>query len=202
MLNCFPTFADCPENLEVLFVPGGGPGTVAMMGDVEVHAFLQRHAKTARYLTSVCTGSLVLGSAGLLRGYRATSYWLARDLLGKLGATPVAVRVVEDRNRITGAGVTAGLDLAFVIAARLTGDNYAKAEMLNVEYDPDPPFKAGTPEGAGEVVPSSLRRRSARPVASVGGTQVGQGGRPAGGSTPMTTKSSSSRSLANRPGRV
>ncbi len=152
------TFADCPENLDVLFVPGGGPGTVAMIGDLEVHAFLQRHAKTARYVTSVCTGSLVLGSAGLLRGYRATSHWLTRDLLAKLGATPVAARVVEDRNRITGAGVTAGLDLAFVIASRLAGENYAKAEMLNTEYDPDPPFKAGSPEEAGEVVAGAVRR--------------------------------------------
>ena len=152
------TLADCPENLEVIFVPGGGPGTVAMMGDLDVHAFLQRQAKTARYVASVCTGSMVLAAAGLLRGYRATSHWLTRDLLAKLGAVPVEQRVVEDRNRITSAGVTAGLDLAFVVAAKLAGVNYAKAEMLNTEYDPDPPFRAGSPKDAGEVVTGALRR--------------------------------------------
>jgi cyclohexyl-isocyanide hydratase len=151
------TLADCPESLDVIFVPGGGAGTAAMMGDLEVHAFLQRQAKTARYVTSVCTGSMVLASAGLLRGYRATSHWLTRDLLAKLGAIPVEQRVVEDRNRITSAGVTAGLDLAFVVAAKLASVNYAKAEMLNVEYDPDPPFRAGSPKDAGTLVTGALR---------------------------------------------
>ncbi len=152
------TLADCPENLDVLFVPGGGLGPVAMMRDPEVIAFLQKQAKTARYVTSVCTGALVLGAAGLLRGRRATTHWVTLDVLKTLGATPVKARVVEDGNVITGAGVTAGLDLAFVLAARLTGENYAKAEMLNTEYDPDPPFRAGSPEGAGEPVTGALRR--------------------------------------------
>jgi transcriptional regulator GlxA family with amidase domain len=100
---------------------------------------------------------MILASAGLLKGYRATSHWLTRDMLSRLGATPVEQRVVEDRNRITSAGVTAGLDLAFVVAARLTGENYAKAEMLNVEYDPHPPFRAGTPKEAGTLVTTALR---------------------------------------------
>lgn len=152
------TLADCPEHLDVLFVPGGGLGPVAMMRDPEVIAFLQKQAKTARFVTSVCTGALVLGAAGLLRGRRATTHWVTLDILKTLGATPVKARVVEDGNVITGAGVTAGLDLAFVIAARLTGENYAKAEMLNTEYDPDPPFKAGSPEGAGEMVTAAMRR--------------------------------------------
>lgn len=152
------TFADCPENLDVLLVPGGGPGTVATMNDPEVQAFLQKQAKTARYVTSVCTGSMVLAAAGLLNGYKATSHWLTRDLLAKMGATPVAKRVVEDRNRVTSAGVTAGLDLAFVLAARMAGDAYAKAEMLNTEYDPDPPFRAGSPKSAGDLVTGALRR--------------------------------------------
>lgn len=152
------TYADCPDHLDVLFVPGGGLGTMAMMRDRDTHAFLQKQAATARYLTSVCTGSLVLGAAGLLRGYRATSHWVAHDILTQLGATPVKARVVEDRNRITGAGVTAGLDLAFVIASRLTGETYARAEMLNTEYDPDPPFRAGSPEGAGTLVTGALSR--------------------------------------------
>ncbi|HNV73145.1 MAG: DJ-1/PfpI family protein [Gemmatimonadaceae bacterium] len=152
------TFADCPENLDVIFVPGGGLGTMAMMRDQELHAFLRKQAETARFITSVCTGSLVLGSAGLLRGYKATTHWVTHDILAQLGATPVKSRVVEDRNRITGAGVTAGLDLAFVITSRLTGETYAKAEMLNVEYDPNPPFRAGTPKEAGKVVTGALSR--------------------------------------------
>jgi cyclohexyl-isocyanide hydratase len=127
------------------------------MGDREVHAFLQRQAKTAKYVTSVCTGSMVLAAAGLLKGYRATSHWLTRDLLAGLGAIPVEQRVVEDRNRITSAGVTAGLDLAFVVTAKLATINYAKAEMLNVEYDPAPPFRAGTPKSAGPLVYGALR---------------------------------------------
>lgn len=152
------TLVDCPEGLDVLFVPGGGLGPISMMSDPEAIAFLQHQAKTARYLTSVCTGSLVLGAAGLLRGYRATTHWVTHDILARLGATPVRARVVEDRNRITAAGVTAGLDIAFVIAARLAGENYAKAEMLNIEYDPDPPFRAGNPEAAGELVTGAMTR--------------------------------------------
>ncbi|MEZ4456288.1 MAG: DJ-1/PfpI family protein [Gemmatimonadales bacterium] len=152
------TLADCPDQLDVLFVPGGGLGPVTMMQDGEMLEFLRHQAATARYVTSVCTGSLVLGAAGLLRGYRATSHWVTLDVLSRLGATPVKARVVEDRNRITGAGVTAGLDLAFVIAARLTGERYARAEMLNVEYDPDPPFRAGSPAEAGEPVTGALTR--------------------------------------------
>ncbi|MFN8669815.1 MAG: DJ-1/PfpI family protein [Gemmatimonadaceae bacterium] len=152
------TLADCPDHLDVLFVPGGGLGTLAMMRDQEVHAFLRRQATTARYVTSVCTGSLVLGAAGLLRGHKATSHWVAMDILSQLGATPVRERVVEDRNRITGAGVTAGLDLAFVIAARLTGERYARAEMLNIEYDPNPPFRAGSPAQAGAQTTDALSR--------------------------------------------
>ncbi|MGE0443103.1 MAG: DJ-1/PfpI family protein [Gemmatimonadales bacterium] len=152
------TLADCPEHLDVIFVPGGGVGPVTMMQDAEMLEFLRHQARTARYVTSVCTGSLVLGAAGLLRGYRATSHWVTLDVLSRLGATPVKARFVEDRNRITSAGVTAGLDLAFVVAARLAGERYARAEMLNIEYDPDPPFRAGNPQDAGEPVTGALTR--------------------------------------------
>jgi cyclohexyl-isocyanide hydratase len=151
-------FAECPEALDVLFVPGGTVGTIAALRDEEVLAFLRSRAPKARYVSSVCTGSLILAAAGLLDGYRATSHWLVHDLLERYGATPVRARVVEDRNRITGAGVTAGLDFALTITARLAGDNYAKAEQLNIEYDPDPPFQAGTEAGAGPLVSGALRR--------------------------------------------
>lgn len=151
-------FSECPENLDVLFVPGGTIGTMAAMQDQEVLGFLRTRAASTRYITSVCTGSLVLASAGLLDGYRATSHWLVHDLLSNYGATPVRARVVEDRNRITGAGVTAGLDFALTITARLAGDNYAKAEQLNIEYDPAPPFNAGTEAGAGPLVSGAMRR--------------------------------------------
>lgn len=151
-------FADVPPNLDVLFLPGGTMGTMAAMRDPELLAFLRERAPTTRYMTSVCTGSLILGAAGLLRGYKATSHWLTHDLLKDFGATPVHRRVVEDRNRITGAGVTAGLDFAFVVTARLAGENYAKAEMLNTEYDPAPPYKAGSLAGAGPLVGGALGR--------------------------------------------
>lgn len=151
-------FAEVPANLDVLFVPGGTTGTIAAMRDQELLRFLRSRATTTRYLTSVCTGSLILGAAGLLQGYRATSHWLTHDLLTQFGATPVRARVVEDRNRVTGAGVTAGLDFALLLTARLVGENYAKAEQLNIEYDPDPPFAAGTIEGAGPIVSGAVRR--------------------------------------------
>jgi cyclohexyl-isocyanide hydratase len=157
VLNTIP-FSEVPPDLDVLFLPGGTVGTMAAMRDKELLAFLKERAQTTRYMTSVCTGSLILGAAGLLKGKKATSHWLTHDLLREFGATPVHDRVVEDGAIITGAGVTAGLDFAFVVTARLAGGNYAKAEMLNVEYDPAPPFKAGTLKGAGPVVSGALTR--------------------------------------------
>ena len=151
------TLDQCPDNLDVLFVPGGGMGTVAMMGDDAVQAFLKARGKTAKYVTSVCTGSLVLGAAGLLKGYRATSHWVAHEALASLGATPVVQRVVEDRNRITAAGVSAGIDFGLVLAAKLSGVGYAKALQLNIEYDPAPPFRAGSPKGAGPRITGAMR---------------------------------------------
>lgn len=142
------TFANCPEKLDILFVPGGVPGTLTMMEDPEVLAFLAAKGRTARFVTSVCTGSLILGAAGLLKGYRATSYWATRDILKELGAIPTKGRIVMDRNRITGGGVTAGIDFGLKIAALLRGEAYAKAVQLYLEYDPQPPFNAGSPEKA------------------------------------------------------
>jgi cyclohexyl-isocyanide hydratase len=146
------TFRDCPEKLDVLFVPGGVPGTFAMMEDKEVLDFLAEKGKTARFVTSVCTGSLVLGAAGLLDGYKATSHWATRDVLKELGAVPTKGRVVVDRNRITGGGVTAGIDFGLKIASLLRSPDYAKAIQLYLEYDPAPPFNSGSPEKAPAVV--------------------------------------------------
>jgi cyclohexyl-isocyanide hydratase len=142
------TFAECPEKLDVLFVPGGVPGTLTMMEDKEVLDFLADRGAKARWVTSVCTGSLILGAAGLLKGYRATSYWATLDVLPTFGATPVKRRVVTDRNRITGGGVTAGLDFGLDLVARLRTPEYAKAVQLYLEYDPAPRFSAGSPAKA------------------------------------------------------
>ncbi len=139
-LTVMPTmaFADCPA-LDVLCV-GGGPGQVAVMDDPEVMAFVAAAGRTARYVTSVCAGSLILGGAGLLEGYRSACHWLSRDQLALLGAIPVQSRIVVDRNRISGGGVTAGIDFAFQVAAELCGEAVAKRLQLLLEYDPQPPF--------------------------------------------------------------
>jgi cyclohexyl-isocyanide hydratase len=150
-------FEDCPDDPAVLFVPGGTEGTLAAMEDKDVREFLAKRGAKARYVTSVCTGSLVLGAAGLLKGYKATSHWLALDALKKFGAEPVAGRVVEDRNRVTGAGVTAGIDFALTLAAKLKDEKYAKAVQLMMEYDPQPPFKSGNPKVADEATVGMLR---------------------------------------------
>lgn len=145
------TFAECPDHLTVLLVPGGALGTLAVMQDEAVLEFLAEKGKTAKWITSVCTGSLVLGAAGLLEGYRATSHWAMRDtVLPLLGAIPVRARVVEDRNRMTGGGVTAGIDFGLRLAAKLRSERMARAIQLSTEYDPQPPFRAGSPEEAGE----------------------------------------------------
>jgi cyclohexyl-isocyanide hydratase len=139
---------DCPRDLDVLFVPGGTVGTIAMMNDGEILSFLADRGSRARYVTSVCTGSLVLGMAGLLEGYNATCHWRFRDLLALFGAKPIEERVVIDRNRITGGGVTAGIDFGLVLASRLRGRQAAELLQLYNEYDPHPPFAAGTPASA------------------------------------------------------
>lgn len=138
------TFADCPQRLDVLFVPGGVPGTLTVMEDREVLAFLADRGAKARWVTSVCTGSLILGAAGLLAGYRATSHWATLDVLREFGATPVRQRVVTDRNRVTGGGVTAGLDFGLDLVSKLRNPTYAQAVQLYLEYDPRPPFNAGS----------------------------------------------------------
>lgn len=139
------TLDECPRDLDVLCVPGGSNGTLAAMRDPQLIAFIKDRGSRARYVTSVCTGSLLLGAAGLLRGYKATSHWVTRDILRELGAEPVDERVVIDRNRITGAGVTAGLDMGLTMLAGMRDPLYAQSVQLLAEYDPAPPFQAGTP---------------------------------------------------------
>ena len=145
------TFEECPRDLDVLFVPGG-PGMLSVMRDRKVLDFLADRGERARYVTSVCTGALILGMAGLLEGYKATSHWLSLDVLPRFGALPVKQRVVVDRNRMTGGGVTAGLDFGFALLAALRGETAAKVTQLAMEYDPKPPFDAGSPETAGPEI--------------------------------------------------
>jgi cyclohexyl-isocyanide hydratase len=145
------TFETCPRELDILFVPGGF-GMQEIMNDNEVLEFLADRAPRSKYVTSVCGGSMVLGAAGLLKGYKATSHWALRDALRTSGAEPVDARVVVDRNRITGGGVTAGIDFGLVLLAKLRGDDAAKLTQLAMEYDPEPPFDAGSPKTAGPAI--------------------------------------------------
>lgn len=142
------TFDETPRELTVLFAPGGTDGTLAAMRDDATRAFVADRGSKATYVTSVCTGSLILGAAGLLKGYQATSHWAARDSLKDFGATPVDARIVKDRNRITGAGVTAGLDFGLQMLAELRDRTYAEGVQLMSEYDPHPPFTSGSPHTA------------------------------------------------------
>jgi cyclohexyl-isocyanide hydratase len=143
------TLAECPKDLEILFAPGGSDGTAEAMLDTELLDFLADRGSRARYITAVCTGTLVLGAAGLLKGRRAATHWVATEVLPLLDVTPVNQRVVVDGNCITGGGVTAGLDFGLYILAQLKGEDYARAAQLSFEYAPQPPFNAGTPETAG-----------------------------------------------------
>ena len=151
------TFNDCPS-LDVLCVPGGAIGQVEMMQDAEMLEFLRQQGKTAKYVTSVCTGSLILAAAGLLQGYRAACHWAFRDQLAMLGVEVGTERVVVDRDRITGGGVTAGIDFGLVLAGKLCGEETAKMIQLLLEYNPAPPFNAGSPESAGEVLVEQVKQ--------------------------------------------
>jgi len=152
------TFKECPT-LDVLCVPGG-PGQVTLMDDAMVLEWIRMQASNAKWITSVCTGSLVLGAAGLLQGYRAACHWMSRDQLALLGATPVAERVVIDRNRVTGGGVTAGIDFALTLAASIAGEDVARSIALQLEYDPSPPFGPGSPDAAELDLIVALQRRA------------------------------------------
>jgi cyclohexyl-isocyanide hydratase len=150
-VNPTMTFADVPEALDVLFVPGGF-GTNAAMQDQEILDFLARAGATARYVTSVCTGSVILGMAGLLDGYRAATHWAFYAPLEALGIEASHERVAVDRNRITGGGVTAGIDFGLTVIAELKGRDVAEFTQLALEYAPQPPFNAGHPRTARQEI--------------------------------------------------
>src|SRR5215211_2532801 len=159
MLTPTVTFADCPQ-LDVICVPGGF-GTDDMINDEEMLGFLRKQADGARYVTSVCTGSLVLGAAGLLRGYRAATHWTAMEYLASFGAIPTKTRVCVDRNRVTGGGVTAGIDFALTLVSLLADRQTAEAIQLRLEYNPAPPFNAGSPDTAPPEILAFMREKIA-----------------------------------------
>ena len=155
------TLEDCPEELTVLFIPGGTQGTLAAAEDKQIREFVAHRGAKAEWVTSVCTGSVILGAAGLLKGYKATTHWLALGALEAFGATPVKERIVVDRNRVTGAGVTAGLDFGLALVGKLRNDAYAQAVQLMSEYDPCPPYDAGSPDKAPAAIVKMLRAMQA-----------------------------------------
>ncbi|MBZ1350293.1 DJ-1/PfpI family protein [Alcaligenaceae bacterium LF4-65] len=160
-INPTTTFADCPQ-LDVICVPGGS-GINEQMVDQETLNFLRHQSKHAKYITSVCNGSLILGAAGLLVGYKSACHWMWSSYLERFGAQAVDARVVRDRNHFSGGGVTAGIDFALTLAAEIAGEGVAKRIQLSLEYDPQPPFNCGTPTKAGsEIVEKVLLLQSER----------------------------------------
>jgi len=154
-INPTCTYSDCPEP-NIVCVPGGAGADDAMF-DKELIEWLRQVSVGADWVTSVCTGSLVLGAAGLLRGKKATSHWLSRSMLAEFGATPVAERVVVDGKFVTGGGVTAGIDFALSLTAMIRGEEHAKLVQLALEYDPKPPFRSGSPDDADQVIVNRIR---------------------------------------------
>lgn len=173
------TYADSPQ-VDVIVVPGG-PGQQDLMDDAPTLAFLRRQAEGAAYVTSVCTGSLVLGAAGLLEGRRATCHWGAIDLLSHFGAMPTRERIVFDGRIITAAGVASGIDFALALAARLDGETVAREIQLHIEYDPAPPFDSGSPRTAAPDIVERVKARGAKlyaaraDTARRAGEKIGQG---------------------------
>ena len=160
------SFAECPRDVDVLFVPGGLDGTIAALDDAETIAFIREVGNKARYVTGVCTGTLLLGAAGLLKGRKATGHWYIRDLLPLFGATRSDDRVVIDGNVVTGGGATAGLDFGLALGARLLGEDWARRAQLVLEYDPQPPFDSGSPAKAGPTLTQDVLQRRGRVLAA------------------------------------
>jgi transcriptional regulator GlxA family with amidase domain len=152
---------------DVIVVPGG-PGQHDQMQDGPVHEWLRTADQATTWTTSVCTGSLILAAAGLLAGRRATTHWLAVEELGQLGATPVTDRVVFDGKYVTAAGVSSGIDMGLALAGRICGDHVAQSIQLMIEYDPQPPYDAGSPDRAPAEIVDGMRarRRSRSPAAA------------------------------------
>ena len=154
------TFAQVPH-ADVLCVPGG-MGVAGVIDHAPALDWVRQVGADAEWVTSVCTGALVLGAAGLLQGYKATTHWAWHDLLALFGAEPVHARTVFDRNRVTGGGVTAGIDFALALMAQIAGDDHARAVQLALEYDPAPPFDAGSPAKAGPALIDVYQKRANR----------------------------------------
>src|SRR5258708_9630871 len=156
-LGLVPThpFANCPP-LDMVCVPGGNLGVVDAFSDRETIEFVRRQARTAKYVTSVCTGAFILGVAGLLKGRRATTHWAFADLLPLVGATHEKARVVKDGNVITAAGVSSGIDFALTVAAEIAGETAARRIRLGLEYDPAPPIDAASPDRASAAIKSAV----------------------------------------------
>ena len=154
------TFADVPST-DLLCVPGG-MGVASVINHAPALDWVRRVGGEAEWVTSVCTGALILGAAGLLQGYKATTHWAWHDLLALFGAEPVQARHVIDRNRATGGGVTAGIDFALALMARIAGEDHARAVQLALEYDPAPPFDSGSPAKAGPALVEVYQQRAAR----------------------------------------
>jgi len=152
------TFENCPR-LDLICIPGGNAGVVRAMGDQETIEFVQRQSRTAKYVTSVCTGAFILGVAGLLKGRRATTHWAFAELLPLVGATHEKRRVVKDGNLITAGGVTSGIDFGLHVVAEIAGEAVAQGIQLSLEYDPDPPFASGHPDRAPDAVKATLFSR-------------------------------------------
>ena len=159
-MRILPTvsYEDCPD-LDVVCVPGG-PGVNRLLTDESTLEFIRQQSQNASYITSVCTGALVLGAAGLLKGRRATTHWMSHDMLELLGAIPVKERVVKDGNIITGGGVTAGIDFALSLAVEMFGKERSQSIQLALEYDPSPPFQCGSPRVADSGLVVNVRESS------------------------------------------
>jgi cyclohexyl-isocyanide hydratase len=157
--NANASFADCGQ-LDMLVVPGG-PGLGKLLQDRETLDFVAAQGQGAQWVVGICTGPLLLGAAGLLQGYEATCHWASHELLDLVGARRRDERVVVDRNRVTGAGVTSGIDCALRVIALASGDDVAKGIQLFAEYDPQPPFDSGTPHKAPAHIVQAMRARVA-----------------------------------------
>ena len=157
-LTLTPTndFNSCPQ-LDVICVPGGGIKQVEVMQDETTIGFLQRQSEKAQYVTSVCTGSMILAAAGLLKGYKATCHWAFEDQLAMFGVEVVSDRVVIDRNRVTGAGVTSGIDFGLTLLSLLLDEDTAKMTQLMMQYSPEPPFDSGTPTANSQITEALLQ---------------------------------------------